>query len=84
MAPPVGFPKFDSFRQCVCYENALGLRDLRFIKPAYTQKKSARETSLNLQILKKNKKNNFRLYVGLTGKDEFVFDVSGVFQYMQV
>ena len=34
-----------------------------------------REKSRNLHILKKIKKNkNFRLYVGLTGIDELVFD----------
>ena len=34
-----------------------------------------REKSPNLHILKKIKKNkNFRLYVGLTGIDELVFD----------
>ena len=41
-----------------------------------------REKSPNLHILKKIKKNkNFRLYVGLTGIDELVFDF---FEYMQV
>ena len=40
------------------------------------------EKSPNLHILKKNKKiKNFRLYVGLTGIDELVFDF---FEYMQV
>ena len=40
------------------------------------------EKSPNLHILKKLKKNKkFRLYVGLTGIDELVFDF---FEYMQV
>ena len=43
------------------------------------------EKSPNLHILKKIKKNkNFRLYVGLTGIDELVFDVFDFFEYMQV
>ena len=43
------------------------------------------EKSPNLHILKKIKKNkNFRLYVGLTGIDELVFDFFVFFEYMQV
>ena len=43
------------------------------------------EKSPNLHILKKIKKNkNFRLYVGLTGIDELVFDFFDFFEYMQV
>ena len=41
-----------------------------------------REKSPNLHILKKIK--NFRLYVGLTGIDELVFDFFDFFEYMQV
>ena len=46
-------------------------------------KKFDSEKSPNLHILKKIKKTNktFRLYVGLTGIDELVFDF---FEYMQV
>ena len=40
------------------------------------------EKSPNLHILKKIK--NFRLYVGLTGIDELVFDIFDFFEYMQV
>ena len=44
-----------------------------------------REKSRNLHILKKIKKiKNFRLYVGLTGIDELVFDFFDFFEYMQV
>ena len=44
-----------------------------------------REKSPNLHILKKIKKiKNFRLYVGLTGIDELVFDFFDFFEYMQV
>ena len=44
-----------------------------------------REKSPNLHILKKIKKiKNFRLYVGLTGIDELVFDFFYFFEYMQV
>ena len=43
------------------------------------------EKSPNLHILKKIKKiKNFRLYVGLTGIDEFVFEFFDFFEYMQV
>ena len=43
------------------------------------------EMSPNLHILKKIKRiKNFRLYVGLTGIDELVFDVFDCFEYMQV
>ena len=43
------------------------------------------EKSPNLHILKKIKKiKNFRLYVGLTGIDELVFDVFDFFEYMHV
>ena len=43
------------------------------------------EMSPNLHILKKIKRiKNFRLYVGLTGIDELVFDFFDVFEYMQV
>ena len=44
------------------------------------------EKSPNLHILKKIKKKtqNFRLYVGLTGIDELVFDFFDFFEYMQV
>ena len=43
------------------------------------------EKSPNLHILKKIKKiKNFRLYVGLTGIDELVFDIFDLFEYMQV
>ena len=82
----------------------VGLKDLRFTKPAYTLKnqhfdaKSAQnlrilkkiksfdsEKSPNLHILKKIKKiKNLRLYVGLTGIDELVFDFLDFFEYMQV
>ena len=41
-----------------------------------------REKSPNLHILKKIK--NFRLYVGLTGIDELVFDFFDFLEYMQV
>ena len=41
-----------------------------------------REKSPNLHILKKIK--NCRLYVGLTGIDELVFDFFDFFEYMQV
>ena len=40
------------------------------------------EKSPNLHILKKIKK--IRLYVGLTGIDELVFDFFDFFEYMQV
>ena len=56
-------------------------------KPAYTQKNQNfdSEKSPNLHILKKMKKiKNFRLYVGLTGIDELVFDFFDFFAYMQV
>ena len=44
-----------------------------------------REKSPNLHILKTIKKiKNFRLYVGLTGIDELVFDFFDFFEYMQV
>ena len=44
-----------------------------------------REKSQNLHILKKIKKiKNFRLYVGLTGIGELVFDFFDFFEYMQV
>ena len=43
------------------------------------------EKSPNLHILKNIKKSNkFRLYVGLTGIDELVFDLFDFFEYMQV
>ena len=43
------------------------------------------EKSPNLDILKKTKKNkNFRLYVGLTGIDELVFDFFDFFEYIKV
>ena len=43
------------------------------------------EMSPNLHILKKIKRiKNFRLYVGLTGIDELVFDFFDFFEYMQV
>ena len=43
------------------------------------------ENSPNLHILKKIKKNkNLRLYVGLTGIDDLVFDFFDFFEYMQV
>ena len=81
-----------------------GLRDLRFTKPAYTQKKQHfdaknaqslhilkniksfdSEKSPNLHILKKIQKiKNLRLYVGLTGIDDLVFDFLDFFEYMQV
>ena len=38
-----------------------------------------REKSLNLHILKKKQNTNFRLYVGLTGIDELVFDFFLIF-----
>ena len=57
--------------------------ELQVLKPAYTQKKTIdSEKSPNLHILKKIK--NFRLYVGLTGIDELVFDIFDFFEYMQV
>ena len=40
------------------------------------------EKSPNLDILKKIK--NFRLYVGLTGIDELVFDFFDFFEYIKV
>ena len=44
-----------------------------------------REKSRNLHILKKIKKiKTFRMYVGLTGIDELVFDFFDFFEYMQV
>ena len=93
--------------------------DLRFTKPAYTEKlinmlmpkehktciyskkitNFDREKSPNLHILKKIKTfdsekspnlhilkriKNFRLYVGLTGIDELVFEFFDFFEYMQV
>ena len=53
----------------------------QYIHPAYTpfRKNFDSEKPPNLHILKKIK--NFRLYVGLTGIDELLFDF---FEYMQV
>ena len=48
-------------------------------------KKIDSEKSPNLHILKKSTKiKNFRLYVGLTGIDELIFDIFDFFEYMQV
>ena len=60
--------------------------NFKSLKPAYTQKNKSfdREKSPNLHILKKKNIKNFRLYVGLTGIDELVFDFFDFFEYMQV
>ena len=62
--------------------------ELQVLKPAYTQKKSKQLIVKSHQTCiysKKSKKNkNFRLYVGLTGIDELVFDFFDFFEYMQV
>ena len=93
-----------SLSKCFVFWVYAGLRDLRFTKPAYTQKNQHfdAKSAKNLHILKKSKVlivkshqtciyskkskkiKTLRLYAGLTGIDDLVFDFLDFFEYMQV
>ena len=74
--------------KCWSFLSICRFGELQFLKPAYTQKKSIKLIVKSHQTCIYSKKSkthkNFRLYVGLTGIDELVFDIFDFFEYMQV